>query len=186
MPTQKKIELVAELAEQIQRSIITIAADYSGLTVPEISKLRQEMREAGVEMRVVKNRLFLRAAQAAEKPEMAELLDGPTAIIFGYDDIAAPARVATEYMRTARNSFAVRKGVMDGEVLSLADLEDLGTLPPRDILISQVLGAIQGPLTRLAGLFNRLLANPPGRLLNDSMQTFTGLLEARANQLEGA
>ena len=186
MPTQKKIDLVAELAEQIQRSLITIAADYSGLTVPEISTLRQEMREAGVEMRVVKNRLFLRAAQAADKPEMAELLDGPTAIIFGYDDIASPARVATEYMRTARNSFAVRKGVMDGEVLSLADLEDLATLPPRDILISQVLGAIQGPLTHLAGLFNSLLANPPGRLLNDSIQTFTGLLEARANQLEGA
>ena len=186
MPTQRKIELVAELAEQIRRSVITIAADYSGLTVPEISKLRQEMRDAGVEMRVVKNRLFLRAAQAAEKPEVAELLEGPTAIIFSYDDIAAPARVATEYMRTARNSFAVRKGAMDGQLLSLADIQDLATLPPRDILMGQVLGAIQAPLTRLAGLFNSLLANPPGRLLNDSMQTFTGLLEARANQLEGA
>ncbi len=186
MPTQRKIDLVEELAESIQRSVITIAADYSGLTVPEMSKLRQEIREAGVELRVVKNRLFLRAAQEAEQPELAELLEGPTAIIFGYDDVAAPARVATEYMRTARNSFAVRKGVMDGELLNLADIEELATLPPREILIGQVVGAIQSPLVRLAGLLNSLLANAPGRLLNDTMYTFAGLLEARANQLEGA
>ena len=186
MPTQKKIDLVDELAESIQRSVITIAADYSGLTVPEMSKLRQAIREAGVELRVVKNRLFLRAAQEAEQPELAELLEGPTAIIFGYDDVAAPARVATEYMRTARNSFAVRKGAMDGELLNLAELQELATLPPREILIGQVVGAIQSPLTRLAGLLHSLLANAPGRLLNDSMYTFAGLLEARATQLEGA
>lgn len=186
MPTQRKIDLVNELAESIQRSVITIAADYSGLTVPEMSKLRQAIRDAGVELRVVKNRLFLRAAQEAEQPEMAELLEGPTAIIFGYDDVAVPAKVSTEYMRTARNAFAVRKGAMDGQLLSLADLQELATLPPREVLLGQVAGAIQSPLVQLAGLFSNLLANAPGRLLNDSMQTFTGLLEARADQLEGA
>jgi len=114
------------------------------------------------------------------------LLDGPTAFMCGYDDVATPARVATDYMRTARNAFAVRKGVLDARVLSLADLEDLARLPPREILIGQVAGALQAPLQRLAGLLSSLLASAPGRLLNDSLYTFAGLLEARAKQLEGA
>jgi large subunit ribosomal protein L10 len=136
-------------------------------------------------MRVVTNRLFLRAADEAGRPVMAELLEGPTAIIFGYDDIIAPAKVVTEYMRTARNTFAVRKGVMETQVLSLSELQDLASLPPREILAGQIAGAIQAPIARLAGLLRSLLANAPGRLLNDTMYTFAGLLDARAKQLEG-
>ena len=186
MPTQKKIETVEELRERIERCTIAIAADYRGLTVTELGQLRRAIREAGVEMRVVKNRLFLRAAEEAGQPELAELLEGPTAIIFGSDDVAASAKAATEYMRQARNAFAVRKGVLDGRVLSLADLQDLASLPPKPIMIARLAGALQGPLARLAGLLGNLLANPPGRLLNDSFYTFAGLLEARAKQLEGA
>jgi large subunit ribosomal protein L10 len=186
MPSQKKIEAVRELRDRIQRCAIAIAADYRGLTVTEMGQLRRVIREAGVELRVVKNRLFLRAAQEAERPEMAELVEGPTAIVFGYDDVAAPARAVTEYTRSARNAFAVRKGVLDGQLLSAADLQDLANLPPRAVLAGQVAGALQAPVARLAGLLSSLLANPPGRLLNDSLYNFAGLLEARANQLEGA
>lgn len=186
MPTQRKVEKVQELRERIQRCAIAIAADYRGLTVGEMARLRRVIREAGVELRVVKNRLFLRAAQEAARPEMAELMEGPTAVIFGYDDVALPARVATEYMRTARNAFAVRKGVLDGHVLSAAQLQELASLPPRAVLVARVAGALQGPVARLAGLLGRLLATPPGRLLNDTLYTFAGLLEARAKQLEGA
>ncbi len=186
MPTEKKIETVQELRDRIERCVIVIAADYRGLTVTEMGQLRRAIREAGVEMRVVKNRLFLRAVQEADRPEMAELLAGPTAIIFGYDDVVAPARVAAEYMRTARNAFAVRSGAMDGQLLSTADLQDLASLPPREILAGQVAGALQAPVAHLAGLLSSLLANGPGRLLNDSLHTFAGLMEARAKQMEGA
>ena len=186
MPTEKKIETVQELRDRIERCVIAIATDYRGLTVTEMGQLRRAIREAGVEMRVVKNRLFLRALQEADRPEMAELLEGPTAIIFGYDDVVAPARVANEYMRTARNAFAVRNGAMDGRLLSTADLRDLASLPSREILAGQVAGALQAPVTQLSGLLSRLLANGPGRLLNDSLHTFAGLMEARAKQMEGA
>ncbi len=186
MATQKKIETVEELRERIERSSIAVAAEYRGLTVSEMGQLRRAIREAGIELRVVKNRLFLRAANAAGKPELAELLEGPTAIIFGYDDVTSPARVATEYMRTARNAFAVRKGVLDGQLLSLADLQDLAALPPREVLIGRVAGALQAPVARLAGLLASALTNPAGVLLNDSMRSLGGLLEARATQLEGA
>ena len=187
MPTQKKVETVEALREQIEKSTITIAADYAGLSVSEMLTLRRAVRDAeGVELRIVKNRLFLRAAQAAGKPELAELLEGPTAIIFGYADIVAPAKAATEYMRTARNTFAVRNGVMDGQVLSLADLQSLASLPPKPVLLGQLAGALQGPIAGFATLVRNILQVPPGRLLNDTMYTFAGLLEARAKQVEGA
>ena len=187
MPTQKKIDTVAELRERIERAVIAIAADYSGLSVPEMAKLRSAMRDAeATELRVIKNRLFLRAADAAGKPEMAQLLDGPTAVIFGYDDVVAPAKVASEYMRSARNDFAVRSAVLDGQLLTAADVQALASLPPREILAGQIAGALIAPVANLAGLLNNLLANAPGRLLNDTMHTFAGLLDARAKQLEGA
>jgi large subunit ribosomal protein L10 len=186
MATEKKIESVEELRDRIQRCVIAIAADFRGLRVTEMVQLRRAIRDAGVELRVVKNRLFLRAAQEAGQPEMAELAEGPTAIIFGYDDAAAPARAATQYMRSARNAFAVRKGVMDGQVLSVSALQELADLPPRPILAAQLAGALQAPVARLSGLLGSLLASPPGRLLNDSLYTFAGLLEARSKQLEGA
>jgi large subunit ribosomal protein L10 len=172
MPTQKKIENVESLRDAIERAVITMAADYRGLSVVEISAVRRICRDAGIDLKVVKNRLFMRAAEAAGHPELNELLDGPTAIIFGYDDVAAPAKAVTEYMRTARNSFALRSGVMDGRLLSLADLQDLATLPSRMELIAQLAGLLQAPVTRLAGL------------LNGSMQNLTGLLDSRARQLE--
>jgi large subunit ribosomal protein L10 len=186
VPTQKKVETVEELRERIERSTITIATQYSGLSVTEMGQLRRAVRDAGVELRVVKNRLFLRAANDAGKPELAELLEGPTAIIFGFDDVVAPAKAATEYMRTARNTFAVRKGMLDGRALSLADLQDLASLPPREVLIARVAGALQSPIARLAGLLNSAMGNPAGILMNDSMRTFGGLLEARVKQLESS
>jgi len=183
MPTQKKVEAVEELRERIERAQIVIAADYAGLSVTDMSELRRAVRESG-ELRVVKNRLFLRAAEAAGHPELAELLEGPTVIVFGFEDVAAPAKAVTEYQRTARNTFAVRKGALEGRVLSSADLTALANLPPRPVLLAQLAGALQAPVANLAGLIRNVLSVPPGRLLNDSFTTFAGLLEARAKQLE--
>jgi len=183
MPTQKKVEAVEELRERIERAQIVIAAGYSGLSVTEMSQLRRAVRDSG-ELRVVKNRLFLRAAQAAGHPELAELLEGPTVIVFGFDDITSPAKAVAEYQRTARNTFTVRKGALEGQVLSAAQLQDLANLPPRPVLLGQLAGALQAPIAGLAGLIRNILAVPPGRLLNDSFTTFAGLLEARAKQLE--
>ena len=186
MPTQKKIDIVAELRDQIERSAISIAAEFRGLTVTEMVQLRRVIRDAGVQMRVVKNRLFLLAVAEAGRPEMAKLIDGPTAIIFSYDDVVAPAKAATEYMRTGSDSFAVRNGVMEGQVLSAAEVNDLASLPPKEVLIGQIAGALQEPVRQLAGLFAKVLNIPPRRLLDDSLFTFAGLLEARANQIEAA
>lgn len=172
MPTQRKMETVESLKECIERSSIAMAAEYRGLSMTEMSTLRRTAKDADVDVRVVKNRLFLRAAEAAGRPELAQLVDGPTAIIFGYDDVAAASKAVTEYQRTARNAFAVRIGVMDGQILSLAQLQELASLPTRPVLLAQLAGLLQAPMTRLAGL------------LNGSMQNLAGLLDSRARQLD--
>jgi len=174
MPTQKKIEAVESLRDCIERAAITISAEYRGLSMAEMNALRRAARDADVDVKVVKNRLFLRAADAAGKPEVAQLVEGPTAIFFGYDDVAAASKAVTEHMRSARNSFAVRKGVMDGQLLSLADLQDLASLPARPVLLGQLVGLLQAPVTRLAGL------------LNGNVRTLASLLDSRAKQMEEA
>ncbi len=186
MPTDKKIETVEELRGRIQRCTIAIAADYRGLTVSDMGALRRQLRQAGVELRVVKNRLFRLAAQAAGQPEAAELAEGPTAVAFGYGDVVAPARALTEYIRSARNAFTLRKAFLEGRLLAERDISELAILPPKEILAARLAGALQAPIARLAGLLAGALVNPPGRLLMDSVHNLASLLEARAKQLEGA
>ncbi len=187
MPTEKKVETVEELRERIERAEIAIAAEYRGLRVAEMVELHRAMRDAAdTEMRVVKNRLFKIAAEAAKRPEMAELVDGPTAVIFGYGDVSAPAKAASEYKKSARNDFTMRLGVMGTQVLTAADLDDLATLPSQPELVAKLAGALQGPVAQFAGLLNNLKPHGPVRLLNDSVTTLAGLLDARAEQLEGA
>jgi large subunit ribosomal protein L10 len=184
MPTQRKIDAVAELADRIGRSTLAVATAYLGLTVAEMGALRRQLRGAGVELRVIKNSLFRLAAEQAGRPEVAQLAEGPTAVAFAYGDIVAPARALTDYVRTARNAFALRRAFTDGQSLSARDLEDLGRLPSREVLIGQVAGALQAPLARLSYLLSASLANPAAALLNSSLQQLHGLLGARASQME--
>ena len=186
MPTQKKIDSVEELAERIRRCTLAVSAEYRGLPVADMVRLRRQLREAGIEVRVVKNTLFRLAADQAGRTELAALAEGPTAIAFAYGDIVAPARALVEYQRAARNAFAVRRGITDGRLLSARDIEELSTLPPREILAAQVAGALQAPVARLSGLLTSALVNPAGRLLSASLLQLRGLIDARAAQLEGA
>lgn len=186
MPTQRKIETVGELAERIGRSTLAVAADYLGLNVAEMGVLRRQLREAGVELRVIKNSLFRLAAEQAGRPEVAELAEGPTAIAFAYGDIIAPARALSDYVRTARNAFALRRAFAEGQILSARDLEDVARLPSREVLIGQVAGAMQAPVARLSYLLSASLVNQAATLLNSSLQQLQGLLGERARQMEGA
>ena len=187
MPTERKVQQVDELRDRIERCEIAIATEYRGLRVAEMVELHRAMRGAeDTEFRVVKNRLFKIAAEEAKRPEMAELADGPTAIIFGFGDVSAPAKAAEEYKKAARNDFTMRAGVMGTQLLSAADLESLATLPSKPELVAKLLGSLQGPVAQFAGLLNNLKPHAPVRLLNDSVTTLAGLIDARAEQLEGA
>ncbi|HLG10912.1 MAG TPA: 50S ribosomal protein L10 [Dehalococcoidia bacterium] len=174
MPTEKKIKEVEELTETLSRSKVIIGADYRGLRVGEVTALRRHLRDGGVEMHVVKNTLFLRAAEAAGIPAAGELADGPTALIFGFDDPLAPIKTIVEYQRTARNTFAARKAFMDGEVIPASRLSELASLPSKEVMIAEFAGMLRSPITNLV------------YLLQATVQEFSGLLDARASQVEGA
>ena len=172
MPTQRKIESVAELKELAAGATIIVGAEYRGLTVKEMTALRRSLREAGVEAHVVKNRLFALAAQQAGVETAAEVVEGPTLVIFGSGDIVAPSKAIAEYIRTARNSFAPRKVYMDGAIQDGKIITELATLPSREELIGKLAGAFVSPVQQLANM------------LNDSIQSFARLMDARAGQLE--
>jgi large subunit ribosomal protein L10 len=174
MPTEKKIQAVEELKDTLSRSSVIIGADYRGLRVDEVTALRRQLREAGVEMHVVKNTLFLRAAEAAGIAAAGELAEGPTALIFGFDDPLVPIKTVVEYQRQARNTFAARKAYLDGSVIPANQLSVLAALPPKEVMIAELAGALASPITNLV------------YLLQATLQEFTGLLDARAEQMEGA
>ena len=186
MPTPRKEATVAELKELFQRSSIVIGAEYRGLSVKEMIALRRALRDAGVEIRVVKNRLFRIAADQAGMPQAGEVAEGPTVIVFGYDDIITPAKAIAEYVRTARNAFAPKKAYVEGAILAGPEIAELANLPSREELIARLAGAFAWPMQNLVNLLDRALGNPAGMLLNDSLRTLQGLLDARGAQLEAA
>ena len=175
MQKEEKERVVAELTERLRVAETLIVADYRGLTMPQIDKLRARLVEQGVRFSVVKNTLTRRAAEAAGSEALLALLEGPTAIAFIETDGDAVA-VAKAFADSARETrvLAVRGGVMQGRVISASDVEELAKLPALDVLRGQVLAAVIGPLSAIAAL------------INAPLQNLVGLIDARIEQLGGA
>ncbi len=172
MPTPRKVAMLAEIRDRMERAQIAISADYRGLSVAQITDLRRALRPANVEVKVVKNTLAAMAAEQAGRPEMGELLQGPTALAIGFGDPIAPVKALTEFIRARRLTIAIHGGWLEGKVLNRAEVEGLATLPSKEQLIADVVGKLQSPLYNFAGL------------LQASIRNFVGLIDARANQLE--
>jgi large subunit ribosomal protein L10 len=142
--------------------------------MPEIDDVRTKLLETGARFSVVKNTLTRIAAETAGVKDLLDLLEGPTAIAFlepGSDPVAA-AKVLNEVARTTR-VLAIRGGMMEGRPITEADVKELATMPPLEILRGQVLGAIIAPLTAIMGL------------VTAPLQNLHGLIDARIEQLGG-
>jgi large subunit ribosomal protein L10 len=185
MPTPKKEQMVEELRERIARSTIAVGTDYRGLTVPEMDQLRRKMRSASIELKVVKNTLTRLAAERAGKPVLGELIEGPTALAFGYGDIMDVARAFSEYLPKAPPSFSVRGFYLEGQILPARELVELAKLPPREVFLAQVAGQLQSPLATLAALLEAPLTTFL-TLMQATQQELAALLETRARQMETA
>ena len=151
MNRDEKQAVIDRLTDRIRESDTMIVADYRGLTVGQTAEIRGRLRDAGAVFSVTKNTLARRAAEAAEKPELLDFLQGPTAITFVDGDVAATAKALTEVARSTR-ILEVRGAVMDGDVLSADQVRQLGDLPPRDVLLSQIVGAVAGPMQGTVGV----------------------------------
>jgi large subunit ribosomal protein L10 len=154
MPTEEKREAVADLADRINRSTIAIATDFTGLNVNALTELRRQLRERGVEYRVVKNRIAGLAATEAGVEPFKEILEGATGVVFGYGDVVAAAKAVDEYIKQTRANLQIRNGVMDGALVSAAQILTLAALPPRDELIARLLGQMNAPITGLVSVLS--------------------------------
>ena len=158
MPTERKIQAVDELRGWMEQCTIAISADFSGLHVGEMTALRRALRDKGVQFRVVKNRLARLAAEAAGRPAMKGIVEGPTGLVFGYGEPTEPARALSEYIRAARSPLTIRGGVMGDRMLTAQEVNTLATLPSKEELIARLAGQLQGPVAGLARVLNGPIA----------------------------
>ena len=153
MPTQEKINQVAELTEQFQNCSGCWFIDARGLTVKEVQELRVNIRQAGGHMHVYKNKLAARALADLGLPEMPEVLAGPTAFVFCDGDVAAPAKAVKTFMKD-HEALEMKGGLVDGAAVSVEDALKIADLPSKEQLVAMLLSTMQAPLTGLARVCN--------------------------------
>ena len=173
MPTKRKIDIVEKLTEMLAESKFLIATDYRGLTVAELSELRRQLRDIGIEYHVVKNNLIRFAAEKTGKQGLSGLMKGPVALVFGHDDITQPAKVIADYARVSKTSIKVTGGFLEDRVLTATDVARLATMPPIEVLRANLLGTLQGPLYALQ------------TVLSANVHSLYAVLNARIQQLGG-
>ena len=159
MPSEKvlleKQALVASLTDKLNAAAAGVVVDYSGISVADDTVLRRKLREAGVEYAVVKNTLLGRAADNAGYGDLKDVLAGSTAIALSTEDPLAPAKILCEYADKNAN-FKVKAGIFEGKVVSDATVKELSQVPPREVLLSMLLGGLTGTIGNLARALNAI------------------------------
>ena len=159
MPSNAVLEAkkakVEKLTEIIKNSVSGVIVDYKGITVEEDTKLRKELREAGVNYFVEKNTMLLRAFKECGIEGFEEALNGTTALAVSNDDQTAPARILGKFAEKAGDEkFNLKAGYVEGEVYDQAGVIALSKIPSKDTLLAQLVGSLQGPLQKLAATLN--------------------------------
>ena len=133
----KKKNEVQAYKEKFEKSKLVILADYRGINVSDVTKVRADLRKSNTEYKVAKNSTLRFAAKEANLGELESLLEGPTAIAFSYEDYVEPAKVIYDYAKTS-DFYKIKGGVMDGKVISVEEIERLAKLPSREMLLTQL------------------------------------------------
>ena len=158
MPTDRKIQAVQDMTDWLDGATIVISTDYAGLPVTDMTALRRALREKDVRYKVVKNTLAYIAADNVGKPELKEIIQGPSAIAFGYGEPTDPAKALADFIRETRSPLEIRGAVLDGRVLDSEQVQQLASLPGKDELISQMLARMQSPISGLVNVLNGPIA----------------------------
>lgn len=158
MNKTSKQQLVAELSEKLGRAGAVFLADFRGMNVEQATQLRNDLRKAQTEYRVVKNTLLELATRDTDKASLAEHFAGPTAVAFTCDDPVATAKVLARYAKDQQNVFRLKGGVLSGKPLTVADITALAELPSREVMLARLMGTLNAPITNFVGV----LAAVPG------------------------
>lgn len=153
MPSEKVLEIkkqqVAELKDRFDKACAGVIVDYKGISVADDTKLRKELREAGVKYTVTKNTLIHLAIDGTDLAGLDSVLEGTTAIATSEDDYVAAARILGKFADTSKN-FSLKGGFIDNEVIDLEKLKSLAKLPSREVLLATVCNAFQAPIAAFA------------------------------------
>ena len=168
---EKKEQLVSWYTDLASRSNAVILTDYRGLTVADISQLRRKLQEAQSEYHVTQNRLLKLGLIEAELPVPEDLLEGPTATGFCFEEVPAVAKVLVNYSKESK-ILVIKGGLLGDRIISADQVTALAELPPREVLLAHVLGTIQAPASGVA------------RALAGSIRGILYVLKARVEQLE--
>ncbi|MHB8997706.1 MAG: 50S ribosomal protein L10 [Armatimonadota bacterium] len=158
MPTQEKIEKVAELREQVERSAGVYLAEYKGLNVKDVSELREQVRKSGASMIVAKNRLLKLAVQGTPAEALVEYLTGPNAVFFCETDPVGPAKAISDFART-HDVVVWKGGYIDGAVVDASGMGRVATLPSKQELLASVVGGISAPVSGLVFTLSGLVSD---------------------------
>ncbi|EGT3802462.1 50S ribosomal protein L10 [Clostridioides difficile] len=158
-----KSEVVSEIVEKLQKSSAAVVVDYKGLTVEEVTELRKQMREAGVDYKVYKNTLVRRAAKEVGIEQFNdELLVGTNAIAFGYDDPVAPVRILKGFM-DSHPKMKLKMGIVEGAFYDESKIVEMANIPSREVLIAKLLGSLKAPVSNFAYLIDAIAKKAEGQ-----------------------
>ena len=160
MPSAKVLDIkkqaVADMVEKLKKAQSGILVDYRGLTVSEDTDLRNKLREAGVEYKVVKNTLTRFAANEVGFEELDPVLNGPTSLALSYEDPVAPAKIIAEFAK-GNEKLEIKSGFLDGKVISLDEIKQLASTPSKDVLLAKLLGSLNSPVSSLARVLQAIV-----------------------------
>lgn len=149
----EKKKMVEEIKEKLSEAKSAVLTDYRGLNVEQITELRRQLREAGVEYKVLKNTMVIRAANELEMEFLEEHLVGPTAIAFGIEDAVSPAKILSKFAKDNKD-LEIKAGVLEGSLMDKDDIKNLADLPSREVLLGKVVGGMQAPISGLVNVLN--------------------------------
>ena len=154
-----KVELKQPIVEEIKGYVdqakAAVLVDYCGLTVEQDTKLRKQLREAGVVYKVYKNTMLKRAFEGTDYAQLNDQLEGPTAIAFSMEDATAAARELNKFAKTA-DALEFKAAVVEGTLYDAAGVKTLANIPSREELISKLLGSLQSPITNFARVIKQV------------------------------
>jgi len=172
MPTPQKALAIDQLTDSLQRAQLAVLTDYRGLKVSDLQTLRATLRPLGAEFHIAKNTLTRIAAERVGIEGLTPLLDGPLALMLAYDDVVGASKAITDFARTSR-ILTVKGGILNHRIIQPADVEALGSMPSREVLLGKLLGLMVSPMARTVGV------------LSGPSRSVAYILQARVDQLGG-
>ena len=151
----EKQAIIDEIKDKFERAESAVVIDYMGITVAQADAMRKKLREANVDYTVYKNTLVNRAIDGTDYAPMAEVLEGPSALAFSYDDATAPARVLNDAIKEFKK-MEFKGGFVEGEYYDKEAIAQIASIPSREVLISKFMGSIQSPISSFARVVSQI------------------------------